>query len=88
MLGNGTDEHQKAFMPHRRGSHPHQFDMEIAPDCMWAGALFQWKLDTTDNLCYSLKADDYSKLLLFDRTGKKRSMVEHGSAQPAVLAGV
>ena len=68
-----------------------RFDMEIASDCMWAaraGGLFQWKLDTTDTLCYSLKADDYSKLLLFDRTGKKRSMVEHGSAQPAVLAGV
>ena len=62
VLGNCTDEHQKAFFELLGAEAIHFGYGMFASEGIPAGGLFNWKLDTSDGRVYSLDAADYPRL--------------------------
>ena len=67
VLGNRTDENQKAFIDLLRAEAIHIGYVMLPRDCMSARDLFRWKLTTCDERAYSLNSEDYPILPLFTR---------------------
>ena len=69
VLGNRTNERQKAFMELLGMAALHLVYVVDSSDGISAGGLFHWRKDTGPDRAYNLVATDYPRLPLFSWKG-------------------